>query len=56
MSAERWTHHGLSVTPLEHTRHRVAGGTCIDIEIHDERTTVTRATVNVDNLKLEVQK
>lgn len=51
MSVERWTYHGLSVTPLEHTRRRVAGGTCIDIEIHDPRSTVTRATVNADNLK-----
>lgn len=45
-----WTHQGLSVTPIESTRRRVSGGTAIDIVIHDKRTTVTRATVNADNL------
>lgn len=47
---KRWTHFGLSVTPIEHSRRRVAGGTAIDIRVHDLRSTVTHATVNAANL------
>lgn len=50
MTGQKWTNFGLSVTPIEATRRRVAGGTCIDVIIHDARSTVTRATVNVANL------
>lgn len=45
-----WLHEGISVTPIESTRRAVASGTAIDIRVHDPRTTVTYATVNVDNL------
>lgn len=47
----RYTYFGLSVTPLWNTKRRVAGGTCVDICVHDARSTVTHATVNVDNVK-----
>ena len=50
MTNTTWTYHGLSVTPIENTRRRVAGGTAIDIRVHDPRSTVTRATVNADNM------
>lgn len=47
---KRWTHFGTSVTPIESTRRRVAGGTCIDVIVHDPRSTITHATINADNL------
>jgi len=47
----RYTYFGLSVTPLWHTKRRVAGGSCVDIRVHDSRSTATHATVNADNLK-----
>lgn len=47
----RYTYFGLSVTPLWHTKRRVAGGSCVDVRVHDARSTVTHATVNADNVK-----
>jgi hypothetical protein len=47
----RYTYHEISITPLWHTKRRVAGGTCIDILVHDKRSTITHATVNAANIK-----
>lgn len=51
MNEHKYTCHGLSITPLWHTKRRVAGGTCVDIRVHDTRSTLTSATVNVDNIR-----
>lgn len=46
-----YTYFGLSITPLWHTKRRVAGGTAVDICVHDPQSTATHATVNADNVK-----
>jgi hypothetical protein len=51
----RYTYHGIAVTPIEHTRRRVAGGIAIDVYVHDPRTTITSATVNAANLVCTVK-
>jgi len=48
--AVSWTYFGLAVTPKWSTKRSVTGGTVVDIDVHDKRSTVTGATVNVDNL------
>ncbi len=46
-----WTHFGTFVEPVNGTLRYVAGGRVVDIRINDPRTTITRATVNADNLE-----
>ena len=50
-----WTYDGLSVTPIWETKRRVPGGLAIDIIVHDKRSTIERATVNADKLKIEAR-
>lgn len=45
-----YTHFGISVTPVWSTKRHVAGGVVVDVHVHDVRSTVTSATVNVANL------
>jgi hypothetical protein len=49
--AVSWTYFGLAVTPKWSTKRSVTGGTVVDIDVHDKRSTITCATVNVANLK-----
>lgn len=48
-----YKYEGLSVTPLFHSKRQVSGGTVIDIKIHDPRSTITYATVNIAQLVKE---
>lgn len=48
----RYTYHGTTITPLWHTKRRVAGGEAIDVIVHDEFHVGSRreATVNARNI------
>ena len=50
VTKQRYTYHGVACTPIEETLRRVPGGRAVDIRIHDPRSTITYATVNVDNI------
>lgn len=50
MDKKTYSYFGLSITPLWETKRRVAGGTCVDIRVHDARSMITHATVNADNV------
>lgn len=45
-----FTHLGTVVEPIPGTARRVAGGRCVDVRVKDPRSTLTSATVNVDNI------
>ena len=46
-----WRYFGVRVEPQWLTKRRVPGGTCIDVRVTDPCSTLTWATVNLDNLR-----